>query len=203
LGYIVEGGLFMVFLTPFFVGHAIATPFKKISPPLNPLRGDWEHTELAIRPTKSTLTFQGTSVNYEGPALKRGKWSSEGKSLSLAFDEVTAVSSPFRIACGDLILESPFTIFRNSNRRRRRVSPVVGDWRSDNSELLIKADGTFVQEKMEKREGTFQKNSGALTIHWKSGDEWTATIQHRHILVKLGGVSKEFHYAPPGNEMDM
>jgi hypothetical protein len=68
--------------------------------------------------------------------------------------------------------------------------------------LILKADGSIQERKTDLRTGSFERTSRGVTIHWTDdqgpgGALWDAQIQHRHIVVRLGGVVTEYHYIPP------
>jgi len=63
------------------------------------------------------------------------------------------------------------------------------------------------EQQWEVRKGTFENSATSVNMHWTDstgpgGAEWIAQIKHRHILVSVGGVLTEYHYVPPGIELD-
>ncbi|HEY6393675.1 MAG TPA: hypothetical protein VIX89_20500, partial [Bryobacteraceae bacterium] len=48
-------------LSPFFVVHEVGDPFRRMFPPLQPLRGQWESIHRSRTGVKSTLHFQGST----------------------------------------------------------------------------------------------------------------------------------------------
>jgi ribulose kinase len=69
-------------------------------------------------------------------------------------------------------------------------------------------DGSVTEQKWEVRKGTFENSPTSVKMHWTDstapGDaEWIAQIKHRNILLNVGGVLMEYHYVPPGIELDL
>ena len=65
----------------------------------------------------------------------------------------------------------------------------------------------MTEQQWEVRKGTFENSATSVNMHWTDstgpgGAEWIAQIKHRHILVSVGGVLTEYHYVPPGIELD-
>lgn len=70
------------------------------------------------------------------------------------------------------------------------------------------AGRSVIEQKWEARKGTFGTTAAGITIHWTDdtgpGDrEWVVQIRQRHILVTAGGEAREYHYVPPGLDMDL
>jgi hypothetical protein len=195
-------------LAPFYVGNAVSNPLKRISPPLKPLRGLWELNGLSRGALKSSLVFKGNTVQYQTITAKRGRWSVERDRLRLTFDGEPDSVSSFHFDCGELVLDNPTSKFRESSDRKRATPPIVGDWRRSNYSLNLKSDGTVTEQKADVLNGTFENNATSVKMHWTNstgpgGVEWIAQIKHRHILVSVGGVLMEYHYIPPGIELDL
>jgi hypothetical protein len=195
-------------LAPFYVGNAVANPFKRISPPLNPPYGSWESSGPSPGGLKSSLVFMGYDVLYRTTAGKRGRWSVDQNQLRLMFDGEPASVTPFHFDCGELILDDPTRKFRESSNRKRATSPIVGDWHGSSHHLDLKPDGSVTEEKSEVRKGSFENSGTSVKMHWHDstgpgGAEWIAQIKHRHIVVNVGGVLMEYHYVPPGLELDL
>jgi hypothetical protein len=195
-------------LAPFYVGNAAADPFKRISPPLNPLRGSWELNGPSRGALKSSLVFKGKTVEYRTITGKRGRWSVERDLLRLTFDGEPDSVTSFHFDCGELILDNPTSKLREGSDRKRATQPIVGDWHGSRYKLNLKSDGTVIEQKGEVRNGTFENSATSVKMHWTDstgpgGAEWIAQIKHRHILVSVGGVLMEYHYVPPGIQLDL
>ena len=201
-------------LAPFYVGNAVADPFKRISPPLKPLRGSWVLNGPSRGALKSSLVFADVrkgdraTVQYRTITSKRGRWSVEHDLLHLTFDGEPDLVSSFHFDCGELILDNPPNKFREGSDRKRATPPIVGYWLTSNYHLDLKPDGSVIEQKWEVRKGTFENTSTSVKMHWvdstgPGGAEWVAPIKHRHILVSVGGVMTEYHYVPPGILVDL
>jgi hypothetical protein len=195
-------------LAPFYVGHAAADPFKRISPPMRPLSGSWERNGPSRGGLKSSLVFRGNTVQYRAITGKRGRWSVERGLLRLTFDGEPDWVTSFHFDCGELILDNPTSKFREVSDRHRATPPIVGDWQGSEYTLNLKSDGSVTKQKAEVRNGTFENNATSVKMHWTDstglgGADWIAQIKHRHIWVSVAGVFMEYHYVPPGIELDL
>ena len=203
-----EGVFLGAILAPFYIGNAVTDPFKRISPPLKPLRGYWEFSGPSAGVLKRSLVFTDNTVQYRAITSKRGRWSVEQDLLHLTFDGEPESVTSFHFDCGELILNNPTSAFRESSDRKRATSPIVGDWHGSNYNLDLKSDGRATEQRWEARKGTFENRVATVKMHWTDstapgGAEWIAEIKHRHILVSVGGVLMEFHYVPPGIELEL
>jgi hypothetical protein len=134
-------GIFGVFLVPFYIGHAIADPFKRIFPPLKPLRGTWEHRGPSFGEPTSTLEFSGKTVAYSSSRLRRGRWSVQSGLLGLSLDGEPESLIPFHFKCEELVPGDPPTNVRDRGDRKRATLPIVGEWHGLSYYLDIRPDG--------------------------------------------------------------
>jgi hypothetical protein len=193
--------LFSAFLAPFYVADAIANPFKRISPPIKPLRGSWEGGGSRGIP-ESSLEFTGGTVRYRTTTSKRGRWRVEHGKLHLTLDGEPEWIGSFHFECGELVLDNPLEVFREWGNRSHATAPVVGDWHGNDFWLNLKADGSLAEQKFWVREGTFENTSTSVRMQWNDstgpgGAEWIAQIKHRRIVVSVSGVTRKYHYVPP------
>jgi hypothetical protein len=115
---------------------------------------------------------------------------------------------PFRFNCRQIILDGPAGAFGLRTAPSHVSAPIVGEWGNKSSTLNFKPDGGFEERKEEVRKGTFERTPTGLRIHWvdaqgPGGQEWSAQIEHRHIVVRIGSVVTEYRYVPPRLELDL
>jgi hypothetical protein len=194
-----EVALFAVFL-PFFVADAVVEPFKRVSPPMRPLRGTWESGGSRAMP-KGSLEFTGDTVKCRSMTSKRGHWSAENGRLHLTWDGEPEWVGRFHFECGNLVVENPSEVFTASNGSQV-TAPIVSDWYRNDHYLNLKPDGSVTEQKFWTRSGTFENSSTGVRMHWTDstgpgGGEWIAQIKHRRIIVSVSGVTAKFHYKPP------
>lgn len=191
-------------LSPFFAANAVADPFRRLFPPRHPLRGEWETIRRSHGGFRTTLTFKGSTIQSWEMTFKQGHYRVEEDRLYLMFDGGIETVTPFRFDCSKLILDSPAATFTSRQDTAHPASaPIVGVWYSSGSVLDLKPDGTFEGRKEKLREGTFEMTATGARIHWAdsqspSGEEWTVQFRHSHLLVRVGGVTMEYRYLPPG-----
>ncbi len=195
-------------LAPFYVGHAVADPFKRMSPPLKPLGGSWESGGPSRALIKSSLEFKGNTVQHRTMIGKQGRWLVEQDRLRLIYDGEPESATPFHFDCEELILDDSAGTFREWSDRKHATQPMVGNWHGSNSNLNIQSDGSFAEQKWEVRKGTFENSAASVKMHWADstgfgGAEWIAQIKQRHIFVSVGGVTTEYHYVPPVFVVDL
>jgi len=74
-----EGLFLRAILAPFYIGDAIADPFKRISPPLKPLRGPWERLlRMTFDGEPDSVTafhFDCGELILDNPETKFREWS--------------------------------------------------------------------------------------------------------------------------------
>jgi hypothetical protein len=196
-----EGGLLAVLITPFFVVSVVANRFERISPPLEPLHDSWVARD-------SSLEFQGNTVKYRKITRKRGHWSVEADRLHLVVDGEPETVVPFHFDCGALVLDNHAAVFQEFHQPSRAMEPIIGDWNRAGMRLSIRPDGSFSEGDAEIRSGTFTNTTSSVTIQWTDstgpgGAQWVAPIRHRHIVISIGGVTTEYHYVPPGQDIDL
>jgi hypothetical protein len=195
--YVAEVFYLGVFLGPFFVADAVAYPFKRISPPMKPLSGSWEGGV-----PNSSLQFTGQKVQYRTTTNKRGRWLVEHDKLHLMLNGEPEWVGRFHFECGELVMDDPREEFRESGNPKPARAPIVGDWAGRKVRLNLKSDGSVAEEKSVVRYGTFENTSTSVKIHWADstgpgGAEWVAPIEHRRMVVSIGGVTTKYHFAPP------
>jgi|SRR5579862_5052704 len=190
-------------LGPAYVANAVSDPFKRISPPLEPLRGHWERNGKPTDALENGLLFKGNTVHYRRTTTKRGRWSVNGDVLQLEFDGGRELRGHFQFQCRDMILENAPDKLTDIGFQKRAMPPIVGNWRAKEYGLEIKPDGGVIEEKSEIRNGTFENTATELKIHWADSTETVGEIRRRHIFLTIGGVRMEFHYVPPGLELDL
>jgi hypothetical protein len=195
-------------LAPFYVGNAISKPFKRISPPLKPLRGTWESEGAPGGPSTAVLEFSGKRVEYRSVIVKQGRWSIEQNRLHLQFPGEPEAVTSFRFDCAKLVLENPDRQLVDRRDRRRVAAPAVGNWQGKNYALDLKSDGTAIERETYVRTGSFENRETDVTFHWSEstgpgGAEWVGQIKHRHLWVGVTGVPDKFHYVPPGVALDL
>jgi hypothetical protein len=186
------------FAAPFYLGYAIADPFRRISPPLRPLSGTWESIGDG---GKSTLEFKGLTVQWRTTVISHGRYSVVQDRLHLVPVGAPETVIPFRIQCWQLRLGSE--LFGFWNAPRHVAPPIVGQWGDAETTVNFKPDGTFEERKGDVRKGTFVRTAGGLDIHWSDGQDWTAQIEHRQIVVRLGSQVTKYRYVPPGLDLDL
>jgi hypothetical protein len=196
-----EAGLFAALIAPVFIVSAIADPFERLSPPLKPLRDSWVARD-------STLEFRGTTVKYRRITRKRGHWSVDTDRLHMAVEGDSETVIPFHFDCGALVLNNHAADFHDFSQPSHAREPIIGDWNQQGMWFSIRPDGSFTEEDTETRSGTFTNTTSSVTIQWKDsagpgGAQWVAPIRHRHIVLSIGGVTTEYHYVPPGPDIDL
>ena len=191
---------YAIILAPFFAGYVIVNVFRGMSTP--PLQGRWESV---AQPgvLKSTLEFNGSTVKARATAVRHGHYSVSGGSLHMMFDGTSSeIVIPFQMNCGALILHGSGrpAIYSEWPITSPASDPIVGEWHNIPwSALNLKSDGSFEEQKEELRQGTFERTSKGVNIHWADdqgpgGPEWSAQIKHRHLVVRLGPVVTEYRY---------
>jgi hypothetical protein len=172
-------------------------------PPQRPLRGEWESIHRSRAGVKSTLDFEGSTVQHSEVILKQGRYHVDRDRLYMIFDGEPETSMPFHFNCGELILDSPPRKLMSVWTTPQGVfAPIVGKWSSAGSVLDLEPDGSFQERREELRKGTFQMTAKSVRIHWTDsegpgGGEWSAQIKHRHLMVSVGGMTTEYRYVPP------
>jgi hypothetical protein len=199
--YVADALYLGVFLGPFYAADAIAYPFKRISPPMKPLRGSWERGGSGGVP-KSSLDFMGSAVRYRTTISKRGRWLVEQDKLHLTLDGEPEWISGFHFECEELVLDSPREAFRERGNRSHAAAPIVGDWNGRNFRLNIGLDGSAAEEESVDRSGTVENTPTRMRIHWADStgpgrEEWIAHLEHRRIVVSVSGVTTTYHFVPP------
>jgi hypothetical protein len=205
---VAEGAFLGAVLAPFLIADAVADPFKRFSPPLKPLSGTWESRGQPGSAPKASLVFKGTTVRYSNAMRKQGRWSIEHSALHLSFGGEPERIAPFHFDCNQLILETPDAKFQGRSDGDHADPPIVGYWHGTAYNLDLKQDGTVTQEDWEVRDGSFENTATGLRIHWTNatgtgGLEWIGQIKHRHIVMNVGGTRTEYHYLPPGMDLDL
>jgi hypothetical protein len=195
-------------LAPQFAGYAIADPFRRISPPLQPLRGTWEAVAQSRGGSTSAMDFKGSTVEGHFTIVREGHYSVERDQLHMMLDGEPETVIPFRFSCRELILDGPTGALGLRKVPSHVSAPIVGEWGNKTSTLNFRLDGSFEERNEEVRKGTFEQTAAGLKIHWTDGrglggQEWGAQIEHRHIVVRLGSVVTEYRYVPPGLELDL
>lgn len=193
-------------LAPLFAGYAIADPFRRVSPPIQPLRGTWE--AVAQSRDTSSMEFKGSTVEGHFTTVREGHYSVVQDQLHVTLSGEPERVSPFRFNCTELILDGPTGTLRLWKAPIHFSEPIVGEWGNQRLSLNFNPDGSFVERKEEVRKGTFEQTSAGLKIRWTDGQgpggqEWSAQIKHRHIVVQLGSVATEYRYVPSGLELDL
>lgn len=196
-----EMALFTVFVAAVTIADAVAYPFERLSPPLKPLSDSWVARD-------SSLEFRGDGVKYQRMTRKRGHWSVEANRLHLVVEGEPETVVPFHFDCGAVVLDNHAAVFRDFSQPSPAREPIIGDWDLRGERLNIRPDGTFSEEDTETREGTFTNTTSSVTIQWKDstgpgGAQWVAPIRHHHIVISVGGVTTEYHYVPPGPDIDL
>jgi hypothetical protein len=206
--YAVQMVFFGAFVwVPLFVEEPIATLFQRISPPLKPLSGSWDLDESSHGDLRSTLEFQGHAVTERSTSRERGRWSVEQGQLRLSTAGKPDRVASFHISCGtELVLESSSEALQCTGCNRV-TAPVVGDWRGGDHWLNLRKDGTFVEQRFDTQQGTFTNTSTTLEIRWDDsigpgGGSWTGRIEHRHLILRVAGVTRKYHYNAPGLTLD-
>jgi hypothetical protein len=196
-------------LSPFYMGSAVADPFHRMFPPLRPLRGIWESIRRSNNGVKSSLYFDGSTVQSREVTVKRGRYHAERDRLYMMFDGGPETVVQFHFKCRELILDSPSVTYMSVRDTPHRVfAPIVGEWQRSGSVLYLRPSGSFEERKEELRKGAFEMTATGVRIHWADsqgpgGEEWSAQIKHRHVVARVGGVTKEYRYVPPGFTPDM
>jgi hypothetical protein len=188
-----------IFTGPFYIGNIIANVFRRISPPLRPPGGRWESVGDG---GKSSLDFKGSTVHSRATIITHGRYSVAGDRLRMMPDGKPDSVVPFHIICRHLTLESvagSFSYF-GAVAPHHVAAPIVAEWNGPNSNLTFEPDGSFKEQKGEIRDGTFVRTATGVNIHWSDGQDWSAQIEHRHIVIRAGGVVTEYRYVPPGLE---
>jgi hypothetical protein len=198
VGPYVEAALLWAFLAPFYLGYAIADPFRRISPPLRPLSGTWESIGDG---GKSTLEFKGLTVQWRTTVISHGRYFVVQDRLHFVPAGAPETVIPFRIQCRQLRLGSE--VFGFWFAPRHVAPPIVGQWGGSEATVNFKPDGTFEERKGEIRKGTFERTPTGLKIRWPEGEAWNAEIEHRHIVVRLGSQITKYRYVPPSPELDL
>ncbi len=183
-------------------------PFQKISPPVAPLRGQWEHRETWRGRPRSSLTFRGSKVEYQETTRREGHWSADQKELHLNVPGESDSVIPFHFNCDELVFENPLETFRNLDKHAEGASPLVGRWTAERSNLALNPDHTFTDQRSVTQNGTFKSTPAGLTMRWDEpklagGAEWIGQIKKHHIVVAVNGVASEYHYLAPGWELDL
>jgi len=197
---VAEVTLFAAFFAPFLVADAVVEPFKRVSPPMNPLRGTWESGGSRAVP-RSTLEFTDGTVRYRTTTSRRGRWRVENSELHLTLDGARESVRPFHFKCGELILDDSLEVFREWGNRSHATAPIIGNWHGENFCLNLKPDGSLAEQKFWARHGTFENTSTGVRMHWAEstgpgGPEWIARLEHRRIVVSVNGLATKYHYAP-------
>jgi hypothetical protein len=192
---------------PLLVEEPIATLFQRISPPLKPLSGSWNLDGPSHSDLQSTLEFQGHAVTERSSERERGRWPVEQGKLHLnAAGKPDRVAS-FHLSCGTGLVLGPSSEVLQCTDCNRATAPAVGDWRSGDHWLNLRKDGTFVQQRFDTQQGTFTNTSTTLEIRWDDsidpgGGPWTGRIEHRHLILRVAGVTRKYHYNAPGLTLD-
>jgi hypothetical protein len=204
------GGIVLLgaLLAPQFAGYAIADPFRRISPPLQPLRGTWEAVNQSRGGSASTMKFKGSTIEGHFTTVRNGHYSVGRDQLHMMFNGEPETVIPFRFNCTQLILDSPAGTLGWSKAPSHVSGPIVGEWGNKSLTLNFKLDGSFEERKEEVRSGTFEQTAAGLKIHWndgqgQGGQEWNAQIEHRHMVIRIGSVVAEYRYVPSGLELDL
>lgn len=192
---------------PFLIGDAVADPFRRMSPPLEPLRGTWESTGRSFGGRKSTLVFEGSKVSRADLNAKRGRYHAERGRLHMTYDDGSGMVTAFGFKCGKLFLDNPSDEFSLSTIPHHVAAPIVGEWRGSRSNLNLKSDGSFEERKWETTDGTFEKTAARVTIHWAASQgsgigEWFGAVKNHHLVFRVGATTVEYGYAPPGFYVD-
>ncbi len=197
-------------LSPFFVIHEAADPFRRMFPPLRPPRGEWESIRPSPGGEKSSLYFDGETVKHREVTVKQGRYHVEENRLHMMFDGEPERVTQFRFNCAELILDSPPAKFYSVSAAPHRASPpIVAEWHTSSGSVLdLRPDGILEERKEEHRNGTFEMTTKGVKIHWTDsqgpgGEDWSAQIKHRHVLVRIGSVTTEYRYVPPGFATDL
>ncbi len=198
---------FGALFAPFFIGDAVANPFRRISPPLEPLRGTWESTGRSFGGRKSTLVFEGSKVSRADLNVKRGRYHAEMGRLHMTYDDGSGMVTAFGFKCGKLFLDNPSDEFGLSTIHHQVAAPIVGEWRGSRSTLNLKSDGSFEETKWETNDGTFKKTAAKVTIHWAASQgsgigEWFGAVKNHHLVFRVGAATAEYSYEPPGFYVD-
>jgi len=193
--------LWMIAFAPGLIAEVVAEPFRKISPPLNPLRGEWEVVGGSRGGTKGSLNFRGATVKYRGSISTAGRWWNDEGKLHLAIGGTPERVTSFHFQCDNLVLDDTSEQLNAGNRASLGSSPILGDWGHGGMWLTLHGDGVLEEHQIIEREGSFQNTSTSVTIHWSDasgpgGGKWVANIRHGRIVVVIGGVETEFHYVP-------
>jgi hypothetical protein len=203
--YTVDLVFFGLLMGPWFVEDGVATLFQGISPPLKPPRGTWKTGKSPRGSPQSSLEFNGQDVTEQ--TILNGRWSVDRSQLHLVPAGAPEWTTSFQVRCGtELVLDHPFEQLQCVDCRYE--TPVVGDWRGKKHWLNLKPDGAFVEERLRVRRGAFTNVANSVKIHWTDsagpgGGEWIGRIKHKHIVVRVDGVTREYHYEPPGLELDL
>ena len=195
-------------LVPYLAGYAIADPFRRMSPPLQPLRGTWEAVAQSRDGNTSSMKFKGSTVEGHFTTVREGHYSVSQDQLHMTLNGEPETVIHFHFNCTELILDGPAGTLGLWKAPIHFSEPIVGEWGNQRLTLNFKPDGSFEERKKEVRRGTFEQTAAGLKIHWTDGQglgsqEWNAQIKHRHIVVHLAGVVMEYRYVPQGPEIDL
>jgi hypothetical protein len=195
-------------LAPQFAGYAIADPFRRISPPLQPLRGTWETVAQSRGGDISSMEFKGSTVEGHFTTVREGHYSVAQDQLHMTLDGEPETVIHFRFNCTELILDGPAGTLGLWKAPIHFSEPIMGEWGNQRLTLNFKPDGSFEERKKEVRKGTFEQTAAGLKIHWTDGQgpggqEWNAHIEHRHIIIRIGSAVAEYRYVPSGPELDL
>jgi hypothetical protein len=144
-------------LSPFYAGHEVAEPFHRMFPPLKPLRGKWESISLSPGGGRSSLYFDGSTVQYQAETLNQGRYHADQDRLYMIFTGGPETVVQFHFNCNRLIFNTPPVEFVSAwTSLLRAAPPIVGNWHNSDSDLDLKRDGSFEERKKELRKGMFE-----------------------------------------------
>lgn len=195
-------------LSPLFVGHAVANPFRRMSPPLAPLRGQWELIRPLPGVVRSSLVFEGSSVRRSEVSIIQGRYYVERNQLHMMSGGALETVIPFHFNCRELILDGPAGKFALITAPHHVTEPIVGDWHGSHSQLNFQPNGRFEERKVDVRSGVFEMHGSSVRIHWADDQEpggqgWNAQVKHHHLVVRVGGITRQYRYIPPGIDLDL
>lgn len=201
-------GLLGAALSVGFSAHAVANTFRRMSPPMEPLRGSWDAAHPPTGLISSSLEFEGSSVRLSELRIKQGRYSINGKTLHMSVDGLTEVVTPFSFNCNELIFDNPAEKFGHWSRENYVAAPIVGMWLGASSKLEFERDGGFKETILVRDIGSVEKTGSVRRIHWldskgPGGADWILEIEHHHLLARVGSVNRIYRYAPPAFHVDL